>query len=44
MKGEVRRMTDTDREKEYGEMTAEELEQRLRETFFYPDRIDQWWL
>ncbi len=33
-------MTDTDREKEYGEMTAEELEQRLRETFFYPDRID----
>ena len=33
-------MTDTDREKEYGEMPAEELEQRLRETFFYPDRID----
>ncbi len=26
--------------REYGEMTVEELEQRLRETFFYTDRID----
>ena len=33
-------MADTDRKREYAEMTAEELEQRLRETFFYPDVID----
>ena len=30
-----------DRERDYEEMTAEELELRFRETFFYPDRIDE---
>ena len=34
-------MTDREREKAYEELTAEELEQRLRETFFYPDVIDE---
>ena len=29
-----------DRDRKYGEMTVEELEQRLRETFFYTDKID----
>ena len=27
--------------REYREMTVEELEQRLREAFFYTDRIDE---
>ena len=33
-------MAEQDRKKALAEMTAEELEQRLRETFFYPDVID----
>ncbi len=33
-------MARQDREKELAEMTAEELERLLRETFFYPDVID----
>ena len=33
-------MREEERKREYREMTAEELERRLRETFFCPDRID----
>ena len=33
--------TNRDRKAELAAMTAEELEQRLRETFFYPDKIDE---
>ena len=29
------------RDRNYGEMTVEELERRLRETFFYTDKIDE---
>ena len=29
------------KEQGYGELTAEELERRLRETFFYTDKIDE---
>ena len=40
VEGKVTAMRE-DRERDYEEMTAEELEQRFRETFFYPDRIDE---
>ncbi len=34
-------MADTGQRTEYAELTAEELEKRLREVFFYPDTIDE---
>ena len=40
VEGKVTAMRE-DRERDYEEMTAEELELRFRETFFYPDRIDE---
>ena len=41
MKREVRTLAEINRKTQYADMTEEELERRLRETFYCPDRIDE---